>query len=130
MRGPSGNRLHGGAWSGTAWYRWRRFGGGGLFPCWQIADRKYRLALRAAATKSASRSWRTYTSIDYKIYNNILYRYMLYAHAGTGCVVTAGERREAIFSDGPSPVAATTRRHRHRAPRIAGLSWRPLYADS
>jgi hypothetical protein len=30
---------------------------------WQIADRKYRLALRAAATKSASRSWRTYTSI-------------------------------------------------------------------
>ena len=29
---------------------------GDLFPCWQITDRKYRLALRAAATKSASRS--------------------------------------------------------------------------
>jgi hypothetical protein len=29
----------------------------------QITDREYRLALRAAATKSASRSLRTYTSI-------------------------------------------------------------------
>jgi hypothetical protein len=29
----------------------------------QITDRKYRLALRAAATKSASRSLRTYTPI-------------------------------------------------------------------
>jgi hypothetical protein len=37
---------------------WRRRGN--YFPCRQIADRKYRLALRAAATgsKSASRSWR------------------------------------------------------------------------
>jgi hypothetical protein len=33
---------------------WRR---GIYFPCRQTADRKYRLALRAAATKSASRSW-------------------------------------------------------------------------
>jgi hypothetical protein len=34
----------------------------------QITDRKYRLTLRAAATKSASRSLRTYTSIYiYKI---------------------------------------------------------------
>jgi hypothetical protein len=34
-----------------------------IAPCWRIADRKYRLASRVAATKSASRSFRTYTSI-------------------------------------------------------------------
>jgi hypothetical protein len=32
VRGPSGNRLHGGAWRGSVWHRWRRFGGGGSFP--------------------------------------------------------------------------------------------------
>jgi hypothetical protein len=30
VRGPSGNRLHGGEWRGSVWYRWRRFGGGGF----------------------------------------------------------------------------------------------------
>jgi hypothetical protein len=35
----------------------------GIIPCWRIVDRKYRLALRVAATKSASRSLRTYSSI-------------------------------------------------------------------
>jgi hypothetical protein len=39
----------------------------------QITDREYRLALRAAATKSASRSWRTYTSILYYSYIILLY---------------------------------------------------------
>jgi hypothetical protein len=32
VRGPSGNRLHGAAWRGPAWDRWRRFGGGGFSP--------------------------------------------------------------------------------------------------
>jgi hypothetical protein len=35
----------------------------GVIPCWRIVDREYRLALRVAATKSASRSLRTYSSI-------------------------------------------------------------------
>jgi hypothetical protein len=37
----------------------------GLVLRWQITDRKYRLALRAAATKSASRSFRAYTPYSY-----------------------------------------------------------------
>jgi hypothetical protein len=49
--GESGEALH-----GIDGGDWRR---GVYSPCWLIADRKYRLALRAAATKSASRSWRT-----------------------------------------------------------------------
>jgi hypothetical protein len=40
----------------------------GVLPsCWRIVDRKYRLALRVAATKSASRSLRTYT-VNIKYY--------------------------------------------------------------
>jgi hypothetical protein len=39
----------------------------GLVLCRQIADRKYRLALRAAATKSASRSL-PYLHLDIKYY--------------------------------------------------------------
>jgi hypothetical protein len=49
--GGGGHGIYGGDLA--AWLLLRR----------QITDREYRLALRAAATKSASRSLRTYTAI-------------------------------------------------------------------
>jgi hypothetical protein len=67
---------------------WRRRRGA-CSPCWQTADRKYRLALRAAATKSASRAlrapggWRAYTSIS--IQNIILI---------VSCATCAAQRRQ------------------------------------
>jgi hypothetical protein len=51
-----------GAWRGSAWHESGELAAR-LMLRRQITDRKYRLALRAAATKSASRSWRTYTPI-------------------------------------------------------------------